>query len=103
MASGVSRTLTVAPRVLACAGAVLVVGWAADVAWDVLSDPQISGGLALAILTATAVVPGLIGLCVIGVLWPIVSADGQTDPVGADQRVPVAGGQQMAEPLRSTG
>jgi hypothetical protein len=84
MATGVSRTLTVTRRVLASVAALLVFGWEVDVAWHVLSDPQISDDMALAILAATAVVPGLIGLCLIGLLWPIVSVDAQMGSVEPD-------------------
>jgi hypothetical protein len=88
MATGVSRTLTVARRVLASIGALLVFGWEVDVAWHVLSDPQISDDTASAILAATAVVPGLIGLCLIGLLRPIFSVDSAEPGPAVDQPAP---------------
>ena len=59
-------------RALVSVGVVLIVGWGLAVTLNVLSDEQLPADAALGIILATAVIPGFIGLCVIGLLWPIV-------------------------------
>ena len=61
-------------RALAAIGVVLIVGWGLAVTAFVLSDENLPADTALGVILATAVLPGFIGLCVIGLLWPIIRA-----------------------------
>jgi hypothetical protein len=59
-------------RVLVSAGILLIVGWCLANTAQVLSDEQISAHMALNIVLATAIIPSFIGVCVAGLLWPVV-------------------------------
>ena len=61
-------------RALAAIGVVLIVGWGLAVTAYVLGDENLPADTALGVILATAVVPGFIGLCVIGLLWPVIRA-----------------------------
>jgi ABC-type branched-subunit amino acid transport system permease subunit len=77
-------------RILVSAGIVLIVGWCFAITARVLSDEQISPDMAFNIVLATAVIPSFIGVCVAGLLWPVVQdtigcRPGQADePLGQD-------------------
>jgi ABC-type branched-subunit amino acid transport system permease subunit len=77
-------------RVLVSAGILLIVGWCLAITAQVLSDEQISADMALNIVLATAIIPSFIGVCVGGLLWPVVrdtigqSPDYADKPLGQD-------------------
>jgi hypothetical protein len=75
-------------RVLASAGSLLIVGWCLAITAQVLSDEQISADMALNIVLATAIIPSLIGVCVFGLLWPVIVQDAVNyRPDYADERL----------------
>ena len=80
------RQTRVLPRPLGSIGALITVGWGLAVTVGVLSDQQISADVALSIILATVVVPGFIGLCVIGFLWPLVATWLHVSSDNADER-----------------
>ena len=86
-------------RPLASVGVLLTMTWWLAVAVDVLRDQQISADGALGIILATAVVPGFIGLCVIGLLWPLVATWLHVASDNADERFDRNAGMHDPTPL----
>lgn len=69
-------------RVFASVCTLLIVGWCLAVTVQVLGDEQVPADMALSIILAAAIIPSLIGVCILGLLWPVVAQDMTDDRPG---------------------